>query len=271
VRVVTTSKGLGLSRTPFDWLRRGFDTLLHYALRRAQDTVPQLLRMLTALHMTSYAFGRLVRMLTAILTLLAILSASLHIRAEYYGPRYHVYVFKPLTMVFILLMAVQAGKVETSYYKVAIIVGLLFSLAGDVFLMLPSDRFIAGLVSFLIAHLCYIAAFTSGTGFGFSWRLLPCAIYGLFIFSILAPHLGKMRLPVLVYMVVILAMAWQAWERWHQAGQSAALLAFLGAVLFVVSDSALAVNRFRGHYKSAQALILSTYFAAQWLIARSMG
>jgi uncharacterized membrane protein YhhN len=165
----------------------------------------------------------------------------------------------------------QARWPDFSSYKVAIVAGLLFSLAGDVFLMLPSDRFIAGLVSFLVAHLFYIAAFTSGTGFGLSWRALPCALYGLLIFSILAPHLGKMKLPVAVYMVVILVMAWQAWERWGQTGQSTALLAFLGAVLFVVSDSALAVNRFRGQYASAQALILSTYFAAQWLIARSVG
>jgi uncharacterized membrane protein YhhN len=65
------------------------------------------------------------------------------------------------------------------------------------------------------------------------------------MFSILAPHLGKMKLPVIVYMVVILVMAWQAWERWRQTGQSGALLAFLGAGLFVISDSALAINRFR--------------------------
>jgi uncharacterized membrane protein YhhN len=208
----------------------------------------------------------------ATLTLLAILSASLHIRAEYHGPRYHVYLFKPLTMVFILLTAVQAGKPDASLYKVTIIVGLVCSLAGDVFLMLPSDRFVAGLVSFLIAHLFYITAFTSGTGFGLPWRsLAPFVIYGIFIFSILSPYLGQMKLPVLVYMVVILVMAWQAWERWNQTGQSQALLAFLGAVLFLISDSALAVNRFRGGYKSAQALILSTYFAAQWLIARSVG
>ena len=207
----------------------------------------------------------------AILTLLAILSAALHIRAEYHGPRYHVYLFKPLTMVFILLIAVLTGKPDFSRYKYAIIAGLLFSLAGDVFLMLPSDRFVAGLVSFLFAHLFYITAFTSGTGFGFSWRLLPCVIYGIFMFSILAPYLGKMKWPVVVYMVVILVMAWQAWEQWRQTEQSAALLALLGAILFVVSDSALAVNRFRGQYKSAPAVVLSTYFAAQWLIARSVG
>lgn len=209
-------------------------------------------------------------MLTAILTLLTILSAALHLRAEYLGPQYHIYLFKPLTMVFILLIALQSRWPDFSRYKVAILAGLLFSLAGDVFLMLPSDRFIAGLVSFLVAHLFYIAAFTSGTGFGFSWRALPCVLYGIAIFSILAPHLGEMKLPVLVYVVVILVMAWQAWERWSQTGQTGALLACLGAVLFVVSDSALAINRFRGQYGGAQALILSTYFAAQWLIARSV-
>jgi uncharacterized membrane protein YhhN len=231
---------------------------LRYGLRPTQDA-------------DLIAFVEVVKMLTAILTLLTLLSAALHLRAEYLGPRYQVYVFKPLTMVFILLIALQARWPGFSRYKVAIVAGLVFSLAGDVFLMLPSDRFIAGLVSFLVAHLFYIAAFTSGTGFGLSWRALPCAIYGFLMFSILLPHLGKMKLPVAVYMVVILVMAWQAWERWHQTGQSAALLAFLGAVLFVISDSALAVNRFRGQYSSAQALILSTYFAAQWLIARSVG
>jgi uncharacterized membrane protein YhhN len=210
--------------------------------------------------------------LMTLLTLLAICSASLHIRAEYQGPKYRVYLFKPLTMVFILLIAVQAREPGPSFYKVAIMAGLLCSLAGDVFLMLPSDRFVAGLVSFLIAHLCYIAAFTSGTGFGFSlWSLAPFVAYGVFLFSILSPYLGEMRLPVLVYMVVILVMAWQAWERWSQTGQSGSLLAFLGAALFLISDSALAINRFRGQYQSAQALILSTYFAAQWLIARSVG
>jgi uncharacterized membrane protein YhhN len=220
----------------------------------------------------NYAFVRRIKMWIAILTLLAIFSASLHIRAEYYGPRYHVYLFKPLTMIFILLIAVQARRPDPSLYKVAIIAGLVCSLAGDVFLMLPSDRFVAGLVSFLIAHLCYIAAFTAGTGFGFSWRsLVPCVIYGVIIFTILSPHLGEMKLPVVVYIIAILVMAWQSWERWSQTGQSGALLAFLGAVLFVISDSALAINRFGEGYKGARALTLSTYFAAQWLIARSVG
>ena len=211
-------------------------------------------------------------MLTVVLMLLALSTASMHIRAEYKGPRSHVYLFKPLTMVVILMIAVSAALPEGSLYSLAIIAGLICSLAGDVLLMLPSDRFIAGLVSFLVAHLLYTAGFISGTGFGFSsWLALPFVLYGAVMFGVLSPHLGRMKLAVSVYMAGILVMAWQAWERYLLIGERGALLASLGAVLFVVSDSALALNRFRGQFKSAQALTLRTYYAAQWLIALSGG
>ncbi len=209
-------------------------------------------------------------MLTFILMLLVILSASIHIRAEYRGPRQHVYVFKPLTMVFIWLIAIL-GQATFPFYKYMIITGLVFSLAGDVFLMLPSDRFLAGLVAFLIAHLFYIAAFLSEISALTWWPLVPLVIYGIVIYTIVASSLGKLKLPVLIYVVVILIMAWLAWERWSQTGQSGALLAFAGAVLFVISDTILAIDRFRGAFKLSRALNLTTYFAAQWLIASSVG
>jgi uncharacterized membrane protein YhhN len=210
-------------------------------------------------------------MLVALLTILAICSGSLHVRAEYRGPRNQVYLFKPLTTILILLIAAQADTPELARYKYAIVAGLVCSLAGDILLMLPSDRFVAGLVSFLIGHLFYITAFTSGTGFGFSfWLPAPFVVFGAVMFRILSPHLGKMKLPVVAYMSVILVMAWQAWERLIQTGQIAALLASVGAVLFVVSDSTLALGKFRGRFRSARAVALSTYYAAQWLIALSV-
>lgn len=209
-------------------------------------------------------------MFTSILILLATITASIHIRAEYHGPQPHIYIFKPLTMVFILWIAIL-GQAASPFYKYMVIVGLLFSLAGDVFLMLPSDRFVAGLVAFLIAHLFYIVAFISGTG-ALTWLpLIPLAIYGMVIYRLLAPNLGKLKSPVLIYIVVILIMAWLAWERWVGAAQSGALLACVGAFLFVVSDTILALNRFRGAFKPARFLNLSTYFAAQCLIAGSVG
>ena len=75
--------------------------------------------------------------------------------------------------------------------------------------------------------------------------IIPFAIFGFVIYAILAPSLGKLRFPVLIYIVVILIMAWLAWERWSQTSQSWALLASLGAVLFLISDTILAINRFR--------------------------
>ena len=209
-------------------------------------------------------------MLASILTLLTILSASIHIRAEYRGPRQHIYIFKPLTMVFILLIAIQ-GQATSPFYKFMIIAGLVFSLAGDVFLMLPSDRFVAGLVAFLMAHLFYIAAFASEISALIWWPLVPVVIYGIVICTILAPSLGKLKLPVLAYIAVIMIMAWLAWERCSQTGQSGALLASVGAISFVISDTILALNRFRGAFKPARALNLTTYFVAQWLIASSVG
>jgi len=172
--------------------------------------------------------------------------------------------------VFILLIA-TLGQTTLPFYKYMIIIGLIFSLAGDIFLMLPSDRFVAGLVAFLLAHLFYIAAFASEISALIWWPLIPFVIYGIIIYIILASSLGKLKLPVLIYVAVILIMAWLAWERWSQTGQIGALLAFIGAVLFIISDTILAIDRFRGAFKLSRALNLTTYFAAQLLIASSVG
>ena len=210
-------------------------------------------------------------MLRGLLSVLVFGSALLHIRAEYKGPRVHVYVFKPLTMVFIILLALQGERPDASLYKYAILAGLGFSLVGDIFLMLPLKRVIAGLASFLVAHLCYIVAFSAGIRLGVS-GFLPALflLYVIIMFVVLFPHLGKMKLPVLVYELVIVMMAWRAVERWAQIGDTGALLALAGAILFVISDSVWATNRFVRRYTSAQALILSSYFCAQWLIALSV-
>jgi uncharacterized membrane protein YhhN len=205
-----------------------------------------------------------------ILSVLMVISAALTISAEYHGPRRNVYVFKPLTVVFIILLALLNKYPVASAYKYLIVAGLVCSLAGDVFLMLPSDRFIHGLVSFLVAHLFYIAAFMLAGGRIVSvWAALPLAIHGGLMLWLLWPFLGKMKAPVIVYVVLILLMAWMAWSRYLLTRQAGSYLAAVGATLFVASDSFLAVNRFKGGFRSAQFLILSTYFAAQWLIALS--
>lgn len=206
-------------------------------------------------------------MLAIALTILALVSAALHIRAEYSGERRAVYIFKPLVMIFIIMIALEAMP---SLYRHLILAGLLFSLMGDIFLMLPQDRFVPGLFSFLIAHLFYIAAFTlDGARRASLLTALVLLLYGILMLALLLPHLGKMKAPVIVYMLVILLMVWQASNRCLSSEIMGSGLAFAGAALFAVSDSILALNRFRKAWRSAQFLILASYFAAQWLLALS--
>lgn len=80
-----------------------------------------------------------------------------------------------------------------------------------------------------------------------------------------------MKIPAFIYALAILIMAWQSFGNWQLTDQLPALLAFIGALLFVVSDLVLTLNRFKFSFQAAQTIILSTYYAAQWLIALSAG
>jgi uncharacterized membrane protein YhhN len=206
-----------------------------------------------------------------ILTALIIITALLHIWGEYSGPDLLIYIFKPLTTSLIIMIAALAKHPILKRYKIAVIVGLIFSLGGDILLMLPLDLFVFGLASFLIAHLIYIYAFT--IEHRLRLKILPiflAMIYGFGIFSILSPGLGDMRIPVAGYILVILSMGYASWNLWQQIRSRWALLAFVGALFFVLSDSVLAFNKFYQPFVAARGLSLTTYFTAQWLIARSI-
>jgi uncharacterized membrane protein YhhN len=190
-----------------------------------------------------------------------------------------VYVAKPLTTVLIIALAVSRRS-PVAGYKGAVVAALAFSLAGDVLLMLPRDRFVAGLAAFLIAHLLYIYAFTRTGVHARWWIAVPFALYAAALLRVLLPHLDPgLKVPVIVYAAALSVMAWQACERaasvppGNAAARTAAvgaIMAAAGAALFVASDSALAVNRFVGQFRGADALVLGTYFAAQTLIALSV-
>lgn len=203
----------------------------------------------------------------------AAVSAALAVRGYYVGPsRTLVYFFKPLTTLLILAIALRQASGAVGPYAGAIALGLVFSLAGDVFLMLPRDRFREGLTSFLVAHLCYIAAFTSETAF-FADPAATVAFgaLGLLLLRSLWPGVpGRLRVPVVLYVAVILTMALQATGRALRVHDVPSLLAAAGAALFVASDALLSWDRFRASFRSSRAAVLSTYFLAQWLIALSV-
>lgn len=214
--------------------------------------------------------------MAATLSALAWLLGAGHIWGRITRRPHLAFWLKPLPILLFVLVAALADPPISATYRALIIAGLLFSAAGDVFLALPQDRFVWGLGSFLVAHLFYIAAFISVGGFGFTWWIvLPALLYGAAMLALLWPHVGAgLRLPVAVYLTVILVMGWQAAEQWAAAPSESARLGLLGALFFIISDSVLALDKFRGRFpggaRAAAVVVMLTYYAAQWLLALSV-
>ena len=205
------------------------------------------------------------------LIVIIIISAALYILGDFLKKPKLKYIFKPLTTILIIVLALLQQSEVSETYKYLIITALVFSLAGDVFLMLPTDKFVQGLVSFLVAHIFYITAFAQGFGpyFEISY-LIPSAIYTVLFLWVVLPKTGKLKLPVLVYSLVLMAFLWQASGRFFYLSDDSAIYILAGSVLFVASDSVLAYDRFVKSYKFSQLAILSTYWAAQVFLALSI-
>lgn len=208
---------------------------------------------------------------TIALSVCALAAAALATWSEVAGRRRVHLAAKPTATALIIGVAAAAAAPVPPAYKTLVLAGLCFSLLGDVALMFPDKWFTAGLVSFLAAQVLYILAFRPLPGRPVSpATFLPFVLFGLLMFFLLAPKLGPMKVPVFVYVVAIVTMAGFAAARYVDRGGTPALLAFLGAVLFLVSDSVLAYDRFARKVPGARLIVLGTYFPAQLLIALSV-
>lgn len=197
-------------------------------------------------------------------------SAGLAISGKYKKQKFIHYAFKPLTMVLIISLAWERTLSSPSSYGYLVISGLCLSLLGDIFLMLPKNRFRPGLVAFLAAHVLYIFALSQGIQLRSYFVLVPLLLLGAIIYAVIFKNIRRLRVPVLVYVLVLSLLAWVAVNRYLTFADQASLLVMLGGLLFFVSDSALAVNRFRKKFWLAEILILSAYFAAQLCFALSI-
>jgi uncharacterized membrane protein YhhN len=178
----------------------------------------------------------------------------------------------PLLMLYVGIEAGTAGKPQR-----LILAALFFSWLGDVFLLFEADNdlyFILGLSSFLTAHIIYIIYFNgivAETASYFRKRpvmFLAVVAFVIELLYLLWPGLGGMKVPVLVYALVIGSMLCMALWQYGRIQDKAASLFIAGAVLFVLSDAILALNRFRGEIPMGGILVMSTYVAAQFLIAQ---
>ncbi|WP_225876206.1 lysoplasmalogenase [Lysobacter solisilvae (ex Woo and Kim 2020)] len=186
------------------------------------------------------------------------------------------YACKPLATLLVAAMVLRASWCR-GRYRSAVLVGLLLSTLGDVFLMLPPapqgpDWFVFGLASFLFAHVAYLVAFCSRAPlFAKRWPFAVYAVVALGVSMVLWPHLpGELRPPVAIYVLLLAAMAAQAAAVWALLRDRGSALAALGGAFFVASDATLAIDRFVAPVPAAIVLVLVTYWIAQLLIGLSV-
>ncbi|KAJ2188721.1 hypothetical protein EV181_002048, partial [Coemansia sp. RSA 532] len=139
-----------------------------------------------------------------------------------------------------------------------IFLGLLFSALGDAFLMLPSEQmFVPGLLSFLIAHIFYIASFDTPTRV--SWPAVPLVLFAAAMLHGLWPGVANEDTVVQIGVVVyVFAIVWMT----YKASLTGNMVLATGTVLFCVSDSVLAWSKFIQSYEWSEFVVMLTYYAA---------
>ena len=187
------------------------------------------------------------------------------------------YFSKPLIIIFLIgYFASQLSNIESSLKK-WVISALIFSCLGDILLLFePGDSrfFLFGLSAFLMAHIIYIFFFHQVRIIenirGKAWLLLPVAVFYAFIITWLSPCLGDMKIPVRIYTVVISFMFMLALHMLFISNKRAGWCMAGGALLFVLSDSLLAINKFYGSFEFAGIAIMLSYGFAQFLIVKGV-
>lgn len=193
-----------------------------------------------------------------------------------------IFATKPLLMVTLFVWFFsQTKQFAGNKFRKYLLFSIVFSFGGDTFLMfLPFDEifFLLGLGSFLIGQLFYVFAFSysiknSSGNFnkpvGIGLLVVFLGYYVVLMYS-LFPHLKDFLVPVFVYGVAVCAMGLTAGWRLNKVSPNSFKLVFVGAMLFVLSDTIIAVNQFlyKGAFWNAQVLIMITYVLAQYFIAK---
>lgn len=196
------------------------------------------------------------------------------IRAEFAHNKRQIYIFKPISTLLVIAMAALSITTPSwdRTYTISILIGLVFSLGGDIALMFQEERkwFVAGLVSFLLGHIAYSVVFLVMGGFVW-WQLVlvvGLVAFGIWFYRLMSPNLGKMKMPVIAYMIIISLMVLSAVGTFASAVLSStqAWMIVLGALLFFSSDVILAANRFWKPWEKNR-YSLALYYGGQMLLA----
>lgn len=181
------------------------------------------------------------------------------------------FIFKPFILLALLFLYSNSVTNKNKWYATA----LIFSFFGDVFLLYTGDTiFKFGLGFFLIAHLLFISIVIKRikkVSFlnNFIALILFSGVLFLLLF-VLKDSLFNLFIPVLIYGITICLFGAISLIDYLNTKSKYALLMFIGALIFIVSDSILAINKFYYEALFFQVAVMVTYITAQYLIYRSM-
>lgn len=180
-------------------------------------------------------------------------------------------VAKPLLMISLMLYFLAASHGFPNWRR-WVAMALAFSWLGDVFLM-NDNLFVVGLGSFLIAHLFYIVAYSQTGAKTGTLKVvdgLKFVAVGIALMWVLYPGLGDMLIPVLLYAFVLLMMAVLAHKRRGSTSDLSFTLVAVGAMLFVISDALIAVDKFAFEVPYSSLMVMITYITAQYMIVSGL-
>lgn len=205
-------------------------------------------------------------------------AAIVHLATCYFEEYHLVNQVSKVALMPLLILAVLSARAQMKYW--ALILGALaFSWLGDVVLISEEESyFLYGLAAFFVAHIFYIIAFRKCKDDNheipmmkrYPLLAITIGIAGAAVFFKVKDGLESLELPVMFYTCIIVIMAIQALNRHKKTTARSFELVMLGALLFMVSDSIIALNRFNEPIEYASVWIMLTYCLAQFFIVKGM-
>lgn len=201
----------------------------------------------------------------------------IHLYSEFIDNKTLRYVTKPLLMPLVLLYYIFSLSFTAINWF--LIIALVFGLLGDISLMIGREGkwFMMGLGSFLIGHIFYIITYLTLLGTDIlqfpplGWLLLiPLVVITLFFFFRIKGKMGDLKIPTISYIIVIFLMSFFAMLLLAVFPELAFSLTYIGAILFIISDGIIAVDKFDVNIPKRGVYIMLTYVLAQFFITQGI-
>ena len=180
---------------------------------------------------------------------------------------------KPLLMPMLMLYLYERSKGQVCLQTLWIFAALVFAWLGDLALMFPDQYFLPGIGAFFITQILYIRLFVVHRMPYGKWSVIRTSVlvvYGGWLLTKLLPVAGDLAIPIALYGVTLVTMAAFAINGTMTPTPTSYRKGAIGAVLFVISDSLIAFDKFVSPLDYRELLVMSTYIVAQYLIVDSL-